>query len=35
LELAGLDNPFVPGTVKKIADKVGEYLASFDQSKLV
>lgn len=35
LEVAGLDNPFVDGTVKKIADKVQEFLDGFDQSKLV
>lgn len=35
LSLAGLDNPFVQGTVKKVAEKLSEILASFDQSKLV
>ncbi|HHX80260.1 MAG TPA: M3 family oligoendopeptidase [Acholeplasmataceae bacterium] len=35
LEVAGLDNPFLDGTVKKVADKVREFLDGFDQSKLV
>jgi len=35
LRLAGLDNPFVPGTVAKVAEKLNEFLEGFDQSKLV
>lgn len=34
VEYAGLDNPFVDGTVKRIAKHLVEYLENFDQSKL-
>jgi M3 family oligoendopeptidase len=34
VEYAGLDNPFVDGTVKRVAKHLVEYLENFDQSKL-
>ncbi|MFA7435851.1 MAG: M3 family oligoendopeptidase [Bacilli bacterium] len=34
VEVAELDNPFVDGTVKKVASHLVEYLKNFDQSKL-
>jgi M3 family oligoendopeptidase len=35
LEVAGLENPFVEGTIKKVAVSLREFLEGFDQSKLV
>ena len=33
LEKAGLNNPFVAGTVKKVAGPLKKYLSGFDTSK--
>lgn len=35
VKVAGLDNPFVDGTVKRVANHLVDYLKNFDQSKLV
>jgi len=35
VEFAGLDNPFVDGTIKKISKHLFEFLDNFDQSKLM
>src|SRR5690606_17229161 len=34
VEVAGLDNPFVDGTVKHVVNHLVKYLENFDQSKL-
>jgi len=35
IKVAGLDNPFVDGTIKKISKQLLDYLNSFDQTKLI
>ncbi len=35
LEVAGLDNPFIDGTIKAVTKPILEYLSNFDKSKLV
>lgn len=35
LKVANIDNPFVDGTIKKVAQKLQTFLDNFDQSKLV